>query len=219
VYGGIAAHAGDLFFDNAQSLRSSGRLHIATEERLYLLAKGAVYLTADWGGPGDLYTSGSIYCAGRGPGDRPTGHGAGIITWDVEAKGGVYSPHKQFVIDHPLDPDGRHLVHACIEGPEYAVYYRGEGVLENGEAQVALPDYFEALTHTEGRTVQLTPKVGPGGEVPVLGATAVADGRFTVRAPDHPHPDQGFFWEIKAVRADIEALAVELIKRDVAVPA
>jgi hypothetical protein len=60
---------------------------------------------------------------------------------------------KTFVIDHPVDPD-RYLVHACLEGPESGVYYRGESELKDGEIWIELPPYVSRLAHN--LTVQLT---------------------------------------------------------------
>ncbi len=51
-------------------------------------------------------------------------------TGDVVAQGA-----KKFAIQHPCK-DGKTLVHAAIEGPEAAVYYRGEAQLTNGRAVV-----------------------------------------------------------------------------------
>jgi hypothetical protein len=52
-----------------------------------------------------------------------------------------YSSSKTFIIDHPID-SGKYLVHACLEGPEAGVYYRGKGeVVEGEECKVLLPQY------------------------------------------------------------------------------
>lgn len=109
---------------------------------------------------------------------------------------------KTFVIDHPMDPE-RYLVHATLEGPEGAVFYRGEGKLQEGSSTIKLPSYFEALTKQTGRSVQLTAingfdpiavKASPGG-------TVVDEGTFTV-VSNNPSSEQRFYWEVKAVRAD-----------------
>jgi hypothetical protein len=63
---------------------------------------------------------------------------------------------KSFVIAHPTKED-KYLVHACAEGPTSDVFYRGEGQLRSGICRIQLPDYFEALTEQEGRSVQITP--------------------------------------------------------------
>ncbi len=119
---------------------------------------------------------------------------------------------KHFIIDHPLDPQRRNLVHACIEGPEAAVYYRGDASLVDGRATVRLPGYFEALTRAEGRTVQLTPRFEGDEEVHALAASAVRDGTFQVRTVDGAPAAHGFYWQVTAVRADIDPLAVEVDK-------
>lgn len=114
---------------------------------------------------------------------------------------------KFFEIDHPTK-QGMKLIHASVEGPEVAVFYRGQAQLINGEAMVELPDYFEALTRKEGRTAQLTPK---GTEPYLLSASEVSEAKFKV----HGTKINGeFYWEVKAVRADIEPLRVEVKKED-----
>jgi hypothetical protein len=119
---------------------------------------------------------------------------------------------KQFRIPHPTDK-GKDLVHACIEGPEAAVFYRGEGQTNRaGSATVKLPKYFEALTHESGRTVQLTACFDEdddddNGLFGQLAASRVIDGKFSVRST---RPSQRFYWEVKAVRDDVKPLEVEV---------
>jgi hypothetical protein len=71
----------------------------------------------------------------------------------------VYSSSgaKTFVIDHPLDAN-KLLVHACLEGPEAGVYYRGKGEIVNGTSVVVqLPTYFGTLCKdSDDATVQIT---------------------------------------------------------------
>lgn len=119
---------------------------------------------------------------------------------------------KNFMIDHPLEPEHKYLIHSCLEGPEIAVFYRGEAQLEQGEATITLPDYFEALTRKEKRTVMLTPKLEGEAPVSMLAASVVKEGKFVVRRIDDKNLSQKFYWEVKAVRADIEELAVEEMK-------
>jgi hypothetical protein len=47
----------------------------------------------------------------------------------------------------------------------------------------------------------------------LLAASEVKDGRFMVRAMDPKNANQRFYWEVKAVRADIPALEIELPKQ------
>jgi hypothetical protein len=110
---------------------------------------------------------------------------------------------KNFRIRHPLDAD-RDLVHACLEGPEVGVYYRGTARLEDGRATIRLPEYFEALTRPEDRTVQLTAR---GRDPFALSHGGVADGAFEAFGA---RADGEFDWEVRAVRADVPPLDVEV---------
>jgi hypothetical protein len=123
-----------------------------------------------------------------------------------------YAKNKNFLIDHPLHPDTHQLVHSTLEGPEIAVFYRGETQLSNGQVTVTLPDYFEALTRRENRTVLLTPKFENDIKVSVLAASEIKDSNFTVKMIDSNNPSQKFYWEVKAVRADVDTLKVERAK-------
>jgi len=61
---------------------------------------------------------------------------------------------KLFDIDHPTKGEGHRLSHACIEGPEVGVYYRGR--LRNKKV-IELPHYWKGLVHTDSISVQLQP--------------------------------------------------------------
>jgi hypothetical protein len=117
--------------------------------------------------------------------------------------------NKNFITHHPLDPENKYLIHTTLEGPENAVFYRGEAELSDGRATVQLPDYFEALTRKENRTVLITPKFENDSAVSMLAASSVEDGKFDVKMIDRKNPSQKFYWEVKAVRADIGILDVE----------
>jgi hypothetical protein len=121
--------------------------------------------------------------------------------------GTITATAKNFRIVHPLD-DTKNLIHGCPEGPEYAVYYRGEGQTDaTAMATITLPDYFEALTRPEGRTVLLTEIFEDDDtELGKLAASRVKDGTFRVRSE---FALQKFYWEVKAVRTDVEPLAIE----------
>ena len=59
---------------------------------------------------------------------------------------------KEFDIPHPTKPNHR-LSHACLEGPEIGVYYRGRLI---NDSTIILPDYWKGLVDAESITVQLT---------------------------------------------------------------
>jgi hypothetical protein len=174
-----------------------------------------------------LDTTNNSPAATTGPG-FPSWSGGGVNTFDVIVRGGLYAglnlenpavqitaagtvsaTVKNFRINHPLDPEHCFLIHACLEGPENAVYYRGQGRLEGGHARVELPYYFEALARRDGRTVILTPCCEESEPISVLAASGIVNGAFNVRAADDRNPQQPFYWEVKAVRADVEPLETE----------
>jgi hypothetical protein len=154
---------------------------------------------------------------GPGAGERWVWYASGGIArlWSgndkvtVTTGGTLTAATKNFRINHPLDPERRFLIHACLEGPENAVYYRGLGRLEGGLARVELPDYFEALARPEGRTVILTSCCEENESISVLAASGIVNGAFNVRAADDRNPRQRFYWEVKAVRADVEPLETD----------
>jgi hypothetical protein len=126
------------------------------------------------------------------------------------------SGSKNFFITDPRYQDPtRKLVHSSLEGPEVGVYYRGEVKLDKGKAVVTLPEYFEALTRNENRTVLLTPKFTRDEEaICNVAASDVTGGTFTIRAfgvPDLSVCSHKVYWEVKAVRSDVEKLKVEQI--------
>jgi len=147
------------------------------------------------------------------------GKGTGVGQPKGAAGSGFDSPKggaKTFVIDHPGDPR-RYLVHATLEGPEGAVFYRGSARLDHGRAEVALPSYFESLTHTSDRTVILTNIDGFDRlAVETQRDGKVANGRFVVIS-DNPDSAQAFDWEVKAVRKDVPRLVEAPLKTEISV--
>lgn len=131
---------------------------------------------------------------------------------DTTFSGVLTASAKSFQIPYPGDPD-KQLNHSCLEGPELAVFYRGEAVTAEGSAEITLPDYFEALTRGDGRTVLLTQFFGEDTEAfAQLMASPVVEGKFRVRSNV---PAQRFYWEVKAVRSDYDPLRVVTSNVDV----
>ena len=71
---------------------------------------------------------------------------------------------KCFNIPHPTKENKR-LVHACIEGPETAVYVRGR-LTDN--SVIELPDYWKGLVDPDSITVSLT-QIGSSQDLIVEG--------------------------------------------------
>ena len=113
---------------------------------------------------------------------------------------------KTFIIDHPTDPT-RHLVHACIEGPEIGVYYRGSARIQQGFITIQLPNYVPAFA--TDFTVQITPIYEPGQPVGTYASTKVVNGSFKVYGPPG-----SFYWLVHGSRG---TLTVEPLKSEVTV--
>ena len=77
----------------------------------------------------------------KGPSNKgPTGP-TGATGFVLDPSGNV----KTFIVQHPTNDD-KYLVHACLEGPEAGVYYRGAGEITNGKSvDIRLPDYCADL--------------------------------------------------------------------------
>ena len=74
------------------------------------------------------------------------GTAAGALNWNSTTGEVVQYTGKTFVIDHPTDKD-KYLVHACLEGPEAGVYYRGINEIKEDDTsvEVFLPDYVKHI--------------------------------------------------------------------------
>ena len=118
----------------------------------------------------------------------------------------INASDKTFVIDHPLNTE-KHLVHACLEGPEAGVFYRGRGEILNGESVVVkLPSYVSSLAHDF--TVHLTPIRSSDQKTKpfVLESSELVNGRFCVYGKNC-----AFFWLVHGQRhaIDVEPFKTE----------
>ena len=98
-------------------------------------------------GPGPIGKQGPVGPDGVGITGRightgptgPTGH------IGASSRGDTGPSNKTFIIEHPNKPD-KYLVHACIEGPEEGVFYRGQGeIINNNNTVIHLPEYTKNL--------------------------------------------------------------------------
>jgi hypothetical protein len=113
--------------------------------------------------------------------------------------------NKTFVIPHPLDAK-RYLVHACLEGPEAGVYYRGRGSICEGEesVEVFLPSYVGALAYDF--TIQITPMYSGGPLVnPGFIVSDFCKERSSFRVySSHGKASCAFFWLAHGSRSEVE---------------
>ena len=117
-----------------------------------VLCKGNIRIAGDNGTENGLFVTGgsSLYklkVGGNAYFDHPN---IGDLSSRFNTADGKPKP---FDIKHP-SKEGYRLRHACIEGPEVGVYYRGR--LKN-QKKIKLPSYWKDLVHTESITVQLQP--------------------------------------------------------------
>ena len=135
---------------------------------------------------GDLFVTGSVDCFSVGR---------------LEARhlAADASP-KKFDMVHPSKGEGHRLAHACIEGPEVGVYYRGR--LKNSNV-IELPTYWKDLVHADSISVQLQP-IGAHQDIIIK---RWDDEKVHLQARG-PIPIDCFY-HIYAERKDVNALVVE----------
>jgi hypothetical protein len=133
-----------------------------------------------------------------------SGTPAAQFTGNVSVSGTLSAGAKQFVIDHPLDPDNRVLAHASVESSERVVVYSGNVTCdEHGTATVALPNWLEALA-TDFR-YQLT---CVGGHAPVYVSRQVRDNTFEVSGGT---AGLAISWQLIGIRHDAWARQHDLV--------
>jgi hypothetical protein len=116
---------------------------------------------------------------------------------------------KLFDIPHPNKPNKR-LRHACIEGPEVAVYFRGR--LKNSTI-IHLPDYWEKLIDPESISVHLT-QIGCSQDLMV---ERINWGKqIVIRSGNGVNID--CYYTVTATRIDVPTLEVEYEGTEVKIP-
>jgi hypothetical protein len=141
----------------------------------------------------------------------PTGPaGSGSSTGNTGSTGAIGpTGAKTFVIDHPTKDD-HYLVHACIEGPEAGVYYRGTSQVINKYVTIHLPEYVDKLA--DEYTVHVTPIVQFDELEPIwisMISTTIKNNSFKVYASEPCH----FNWLVMGKRRDTR-IAVEIKRGD-----
>jgi len=151
---------------------------------------------------GDTGPAGPGIKFGGASGNESTTNG---VWYDLSSNIFYYASAKSFIIEHPIQQE-KYLVHACLEGPEAGVYYRGTGeILDNNSTIIELPYYVGALA--KDFTVQITPIYN--GKINVLNSSEVINNKFTVYGENCK-----FYWQVTGKRAGI---ITEPLKTDVEV--
>ena len=143
---------------------------------------------------GDMFVTGDVDCGNKGR------LASRFATAD--------SKPKPFDLEHPTKGKGHRLRHACIEGPEVAVYCRGRLKESN---VINLPDYWKDLVHEDSITVQLQP-IGKTQNLVIQ----EFNNEFIVIAEDSTNTDLvtdlstiDCFYHVYGERKDVNPLLVE----------
>ena len=129
-----------------------------------------------------------------------TGTGNIDISGTISASSVTCGGIKCFNIPHPTKENKR-LVHACIEGPEAAVYIRGRLTDNN---VIELPDYWNGLVDPETISVHLT-QIGSSQDLIV---DKIAWGR-NIHIKSGTASMIDCYYTVSAVRIDIPTLEIE----------
>jgi hypothetical protein len=119
---------------------------------------------------------------------------------------GVTGPtgSKSFIIQHPVDQD-KYLVHACLEGPEDGVYYRGKSstfLQENNifSTEVKLPNYVNSFA--TDFTVYVSSIYNENfTQIPTISSSNIYNGTFKV----YSNLPCEFNWLVCGKRSDINS--------------
>jgi len=106
---------------------------------------------------------------------------------------------KTFVVQHPKQQE-KYLVHACLEGPEAGVYYRGKSEITNNEyVEVSLPDYVDELA--TDFTVNIT-SIYVSGKMVDFYTTEIENNKFRVYSKNGENGK--FYWTVFGKRLSID---------------
>ena len=122
-------------------------------------------------------------------------------SYKLHVGGSIVGTSKSFLIKHPTK-EGKQLLHACIEGPENGVYFRGKST----SSILEMPDYWIGLVHIDSMTVDIT-AIGPNQDLYV--ESIADDGEVTIGSnTDAP---LNYFYVIYGERKDIDELEIEIV--------
>ena len=174
------------------AMKSDGNVVITGDSK----TSKALKVNGDTETIGDAHVTGNVSTGG----DLSVG---GHASWSSS----IVATTKLFDIEHP-SKDNYRLRHACLEGSEHAVYYRGRLKESN---VINLPDYWKDLVHEDSITVQLQP-IGQSQNLVIQ----EFNNEFIVIAEDSTNTDLitdlstiDCFYHVYGERKDVDKLEVE----------
>lgn len=125
---------------------------------------------------------------------------AGLFFGTTHVNGTLTKSAGSFRIDHPLDPENRFLSHSFVESPDMMNIYNGNVTTDaKGQAEVTLPEYFEALNRDFRYQLTVIDESDSDEFVLVRLSRTIRDGRFSIRS-SAPHTRVS--WQITGIRHD-----------------
>ena len=118
--------------------------------------------------------------------------------YELEVNGSIVGSSKSFLIDHPTQT-GKKLMHACIEGPENGVYFRGR----SQETGIQAPEYWSGLVDIDSMTVDVTP-IGPNQSIYV----DRVDDNGDICVGSNTDEPLNYFYVVYGERKDIDKLEI-----------
>ena len=174
------------------AMKSDGNVVITGDSK----TSKALKVNGDTETIGDAHVTGNVSTGG----DLSVG---GHASWSSS----IVATTKLFDIEHP-SKDNYRLRHACLEGSEHAVYYRGRLKESN---VINLPDYWKDLVYEDSITVQLQP-IGQTQNLVIQ----EFNNEFIVIAEDSTNTDLitdlstiDCFYHVYGERKDVDKLEVE----------
>ena len=177
---------------------------------------GGPGIVASGGGPAAFGGAGGIFNGASGkdadgdgidarPGSNAGGAYAGNFQGDINVSGAIFAGTKDFRIDHPLDPANKYLLHASVESSEMKNMYDGLITLDaNGQAQVTLPPWFEAVNDNFRYQLTAVGRSSPGLYI----AEEISNEHFRIAGGV---PGTKVSWQVTGVRKDAYAKAHPLV--------
>jgi hypothetical protein len=161
------------FVSGATYINVNGKKYSLTQYNSYVMTNSGTFLL-----PAGL--SFTIYAHNSTDGLILLPTSSIVITILTAGEQGPTGPAgKTFVIDHPIKED-HYLIHACLEGPEVGVYYRGKANVLNRFVTITLPDYVDYLA--SNFTVHVTHEIDQTEEIIQVSATRVLNNQFRIYA-------------------------------------
>lgn len=167
---------------------------------LQLVSNGLLHPTGVFGASGGGANGIAIWARANSSGQF-SNQLAGFFEGNVRVTGDFsVGGSKNFMIDHPLDPENKYLVHACVESDERINIYVGNITTDgSGDANVDLPSYFTSLNRDY--RYQLT-VIGQFAQAIV--SEKILNNRFSIKT-DKPFVEVS--WQVAGIRNDTYARA------------